>query len=413
MNTWRFALILGAVITLAGLGLDLALGGRGFPAPGWPDNAILLLAFLFFQFAVWWVLRGTLVMEGLGGTRLGVTALGLLVFWGIFLGSFPQVVPGEEAILFQRITRAPPFILAVLLLLANLGWAILRQLSSGWSAKSLFLFNHTGVYVVGAAALFGSGDVIRLDIWVREGQMAWTGTDRSERYEMPFAIALDRFERNFFPPQLTLIDGESGEILLPRGEDMLTLRQGKSAKFQGLRVEVLELTMEAPWSVPRDPIPAAFLRVEDASGKSQEGWVSCGNTLMPPIFLAIGSKALAMPEPRSRSYASHFDLVLPDQEDASSHSLMVNQPVRVAGWWLYQKGYSVEGGPEARFSQIEAVRDPWLPGVYSGIFLMGVGAVLAIGRAGTLLKEWKRSYPDLAPNAAERNSDLREKAERS
>lgn len=394
MSGWRFAFATAAMLTLAGFALDSALGGRGFPAPAWPDNAILLIVFLFLQLAAWLLLRRSRVFEEMAGGKLAVVALGLVCIWAILLGTFPQVVRGVEAPIHQRVMQAPPFIFALTLLLTNLGWGILKHLAEGLSGRSLFLFNHIGVYVLGLSALFGSGDVVRLDIWVKEGDLAWTGSDGQNTYEMPFAIHLESFQRDFFPAQVTVIDGETGEILLPAGTDLLTLRAGETSSFFGYEVTVKQATMEAPWSVPGDPIPAAWLQVTSAQGVSGEGWVSCGSALMPPVFVAVGNVAFAMPEPRSRSYESRFRLLLPNEEEPSPpQTLRVNQPVKVAGWWLYQKGYSLEGGPTSRFSQIEAVRDPWLPVVYAGIALMSVGAILALGRASSLLRAIKRDIP--------------------
>ncbi len=384
MNTWRFALLAVGGITLAGFVVDLALGGAGFPAPSFPENALFLAAFVVFQLAVFYGLRGTSLMTGLGGGRLAVVTLAVICLWSVFLGSLPQVVRGETAPVFQRVMQAPPFVFALFLLLANLGWGILRHLEGGLRGSSLFLFNHTGVYIVGVAALFGSGDVVRVDIWVREGGMAWTGTDGKRHFEMPFAIDLHAFRREFFPGQLTVIDAHSGEILLPPRTDLFDLRTGNEGMLLDYRLTVGEVTDSAPWSVPGDPIPAAWVHATAPDGTSAEGWVSCGSHLMPPIFLGLDDVSFAMPEPRVRLYESEMTVVLPEGPNLTT-TLRVNEPVKVAGWWLYQKGYSMEGGPGARHSQIEAVRDPWLRVVYTGFALMTVGAFLALGRAGSLL----------------------------
>ncbi len=386
-NTWGFALLATGAAMVAGFGVDAVLGGRGFPAPVWPDNLMLLAAFLVFQGAVWFGTRGRRLMDALGGGRLAVVTLGMICLWAVFLGSLPQIGRGEDAAILQRVMHAPPFVFLMLLLLANLGWGILRHLSAGLRGSSLFLFNHVGVYVVAASALFGSGDVTRLDIWVREGELAWTGTEGRNRYEMPFAVHLHRFTIEYFPAQLTLIDSRNGEVLLPAGTDPLTLRQGKGAMLDGYRVVVREATSAAPWSVPGDdPIPAANIHVTAPDGNTGEGWVSCGSSVMPPVFVSVGEVAFAMPVPRVRLYESRFTLVPPAGEPIET-SVRVNAPYKFEGWWLYQKGYNVEGGPGARYSQIEAVRDPWLPAVYAGLALMAVGSVLAIGRAGVLVRQ--------------------------
>ena len=52
----------------------------------------------------------------------------------------------------------------------------------------------------------------------------------------------------------------------------------------------------------------------------------------------------------------------------------VNKPVSVDGYKIYQYGYDEHAGPASQFSILELVRDPWLPAVYTGIFMMLLGA---------------------------------------
>ena len=59
----------------------------------------------------------------------------------------------------------------------------------------------------------------------------------------------------------------------------------------------------------------------------------------------------------------------------------VNKPVKVNGWEIYQYGYDTQMGAMSRTSILELVRDPWLPFVYTGIYMMLAGAVLMLIRA--------------------------------
>ena len=53
----------------------------------------------------------------------------------------------------------------------------------------------------------------------------------------------------------------------------------------------------------------------------------------------------------------------------------VNKPVEVDGWKIYQYGYDTKMGAMSQTSILELVSDPWLPLVYSGIYMMLGGAV--------------------------------------
>lgn len=53
----------------------------------------------------------------------------------------------------------------------------------------------------------------------------------------------------------------------------------------------------------------------------------------------------------------------------------VNKPISVDGWRIYQYGYDTVMGRESQISIFELVKDPWLPWVYGGIFMMLAGAL--------------------------------------
>jgi len=62
----------------------------------------------------------------------------------------------------------------------------------------------------------------------------------------------------------------------------------------------------------------------------------------------------------------------------------VNKPAWVKGWKIYQAGYDIGNGNLPEISIVELVKDPWLPGVYTGIFMLMAGMLW-------LLVEGKRS----------------------
>lgn len=53
----------------------------------------------------------------------------------------------------------------------------------------------------------------------------------------------------------------------------------------------------------------------------------------------------------------------------------VNKPIEVDGWKIYQYGYDTQMGAMSQTSILELVKDPWLPLVYAGIYMMLGGAV--------------------------------------
>ena len=86
-------------------------------------------------------------------------------------------------------------------------------------------------------------------------------------------------------------------------------------------------------------------------------------------------------------YAS--EIVVRTKSGDVKHAIVdVNKPVRISGWKIYQYGYDTQKGAQSQMSILELVRDPWLPAVYTGIYLMLFGALLMFMRKGR--KEEKR-----------------------
>ena len=65
----------------------------------------------------------------------------------------------------------------------------------------------------------------------------------------------------------------------------------------------------------------------------------------------------------------------------TSITIDVNKPAEVDGWKIYQYDYDSQMGTMSQISIFELVSDPWLPLVYTGIYLMLGGAVFMIVRA--------------------------------
>lgn len=53
----------------------------------------------------------------------------------------------------------------------------------------------------------------------------------------------------------------------------------------------------------------------------------------------------------------------------------VNKPTEIDGWKIYQYGYDTKMGAKSQISILELVSDPWLPLVYTGMYMMLGGAV--------------------------------------
>lgn len=76
-----------------------------------------------------------------------------------------------------------------------------------------------------------------------------------------------------------------------------------------------------------------------------------------------------------KRFASEIQILT--QSGKNVHTTVdVNKPIEIDGWKIYQYGYDTQMGAMSTTSILELVHDPWLPAVYTGIYLMIFGAVV-------------------------------------
>ena len=75
-----------------------------------------------------------------------------------------------------------------------------------------------------------------------------------------------------------------------------------------------------------------------------------------------------------RRFASDIQILTKTGKNIQT-TVEVNNPVEVDGWKIYQYGYDTQMGAMSQTSILELVSDPWLPLVYTGIYMMLAGSV--------------------------------------
>lgn len=285
-----------AVITVAGaVGagwlLQWARCGNAVAPPAWPVN-IALLGLLVGWIGLLSVTRNR-VIAWLGGIPLALVSMGAVGLLAAVGGVVPQTADAPawaRAAGLDNVFSSAPFIVAMLLLLTNLGLATLRRgRALGWRGW-LFSLNHAGLWILLACGMFGAGDVIRARLMLVEGTAeARLVDDQGRQGYLPVGLFLQRFYVDHYP-------GENGA-----------------------------------------PGPA-------------------------------------------RTFTAEVTVLHPDGS-VEDERITVNHPLRRAGWTLYLINYELSPDGQTDRCVVEAVRDPWLPGVYAGIFLLLAGAVAMLFRS--------------------------------
>jgi hypothetical protein len=375
-------------IVIFGFIAEIFLKGRSVKTPQFSLNLYIALALMGTLAFIHFRYRHKALVKWLSSIPCSVSAISIYALLVLFLGFIPQQ---EEQAGWLQITglshlkNSWPFLFIQVYLLVPLGLVILRR-GIPFKMKNLgFLLNHAGLWIILVAAGLGSGDLKRITMDLYEGQDfnnngILTGQNR---YAMPFDMKLLDFDISLYNPKIAVADGYTGEIMQKHGETLPAISSGFETTLidWGIRVKdymPFAVKTDSGYKPSDGPGSMAVAYVETVSrlsGDTVSGWVASGSPMFEPKSLNLsGSKLLILTEPEPQKFRSL--LVLKDGRSiADTIKLEVNRPYRYRGWKLYQIGYDQALGKYSTLSVIEAVKDPWLPLVYTGIIMMLAGAV--------------------------------------
>ncbi len=388
---WEFreSALFTAVAVIAGFALQYAAAGRGIATPHWPANAIVLALFALVVFTVGIKLKNNSTVKWFGGIPLGLCLISAIALLSLIGGIVPQdeITAVSKPALFSvnQIFSSIPFALVVLLFLANLGLSLSWRLVPFKTQNIQFILFHAGFWIVLSCGIFGSPDIQHLIMKVDEGgesHLAYSRQSETEQ-QLPFSVFLHDFTLEEYPPQLFLYDPVKNEPLQELAKTTTLVHKGVKASWKGVAVEVLDFL---PYALPGKsgiPEPAdrtagvsfAKVRISSANAAPIDAWLSSGSPMMKPYAVPLGELLLVMTPGTPKAFRSN--VTARDEEGHETTAILeVNHPIDVAGWKLYQMSYDTEAGRWSKFSIIELVRDPWLPAVYLGFYMIMAGNLL-------------------------------------
>ena len=234
------------------------------------------------------------------------------------------------------------------------------------------------------AGILGTGDLQRLSINTYEGKPSWIATDAQKtQIELPFAFYLKDFIIEEYHPKLALVDNKTGSIAHNNGKNLYLVEKGETYYFQNFEVTVDEFYASSgrignryqPVNELGSP-PSAKISVKNIETDSiQNAWISSGSFSHPYESLKISEDySMVMTIPEVKKFSSDIDILTKEGERIST-VLEVNKPFNYKGWEIYQLSYDDKMGKWSNLSVLELVKDPWLPVIYIGIFMMIAGAI--------------------------------------
>ncbi|MDO5615461.1 MAG: cytochrome c biogenesis protein ResB [Cruoricaptor ignavus] len=390
-SQFREALYINLIFLIVGIGLQFFLGNIPKTAMAFPNNIIIGIAFVLIFTGLFFWLKQKKIMSLLSGAPFAIITIVFLGVLTIGLGTF-NIDPNEDENLtsvkfgLHNITTAWYFALIFVLLLVNLWLAVLKRALVFQTKNITFLLNHFGLWLALFAGVLGQGDLVRLKMTLQNDVPEWRAADdMGNVMELPLALELQKFDMEIYPNKLFLINKEGEALPKAKPEGFLLEKKGATHRFANWEVTLLEYIEDAITASENayasNPMwgstNAAKIKIKNLKdGKETTEWISCGNFQFPPKAVKLSEDfTLVMAPPEAKKYQSNVLIYEKDKKEVGKGEILVNQPLKVNGWKIYQLSYNEQLGRWSNVSILELVHDPWLPLVYIGIFILIAGSI--------------------------------------
>lgn len=364
-------------------------GGQGIShLVAYPFNLYLgagiMLILIFLSFFG----RGWALVEWLESVPAAISSIVLLLVVTMLMGFILQHDDSSSGLIrklgLSHMVTSWSYLFANLFLLLSLGLVTIKNIKSFQLKKAGFIVSHLGLWLVLFGANFGSSQLIRLQMEIREGAISNKAIDpiTNTAIELPFAIRLEDFILEEYNPKLVVVNNNTGKLLHGNGKNVFLIDSSASGNLLGWQISIeafIHTSAKAGnkyyFNNETGSAPSVFVKAIDERGVTVEGWVSCGSFNRQYESLKLNEDySLVMMFPEPKEYTSEI-VVFHKKKNPQSINLQVNKPHSVEGWKIYQLSYDTELGRWSDVSVIELIKDPWLPLVYVGIYLMLIGAV--------------------------------------
>lgn len=385
---YKESILVGISLLLIGLALQVLIGKDVNIELHWPFNFIVFSVHIILCVFSFVFFKGTTIIRWITRVPASMVSIVMVLFLTMLIGTIPQTLENKSAIIalfgLNKITQTWYFLLILFFFSTCLLMVSIKRISLGFISNLGFLVNHLGLYIALNAGVFGSGDLIRYTMELKENKIAWVANDANNKaVVMPIAIVLEDFVMDEFAPKLAIIN-HKGDLLTKKGKNLFLVKKGLKVELENnYSVEVVDYIPEAVKfnnsyrSVNQEgATPAVYVKVTNAkTGFKAAGWLASGTFLYDQQHLGLEKhQFLVLTKPEPKKFSSKIKVFTVEKEEYST-VLEVNKPFEVMGWKMYQLSYDERFGKYSTTSTIEFVKDPWLPVVYLGVFMMISGAI--------------------------------------
>lgn len=405
--TYLEGIAIASGLLIVGLTLQLSVGPLEWAIFCWPANIIMLAVFVLCLVAAFLCRKRSYTIRFMMTPNAAVPALVMAAGITVIMGLTPQVASTRrpsDPIGLTRMLSFWPFILIYVYVAVIVALATFAQLCHFTWRQLPSVLCHLGLFVVLVCGTLGSADMRRVKMYCEQGAPEWRALDeRQNVVQLPLAIQLEHFTIDEYPPKLMIIDSEGVPVPKNKPENLLIDNTFVSGNLNGWTVSVIKridnaapavlanmagnMPEEMMGQLKMDSLGMAInkggfipfkgrgaqcaLLVKATKGNATlKGWVTCGSYLFPYQGIALpDGQTIVMPNREPARYASLVDVYTKSGKNIQT-TIEVNKPFTVEGWKVYQLSYNEQMGKWSTLSIFECVRDPWLPVVYIGIFLL-------------------------------------------
>ncbi|NOR28431.1 MAG: hypothetical protein GQ540_07880 [Lutibacter sp.] len=387
-NPWGYveSFFIGFGLLVTGFFLEVFVKTNNTFTISYPYNVFFLVGYVVALIMLYKWFSTTQIIRWLTKVPASISSIVLVTLLVMIMGIIPQI-PSENNIItnlgLNHITTNWAFLLIIFQFLTCLGLVTIKRISQLKWSNFGFILNHLGLFLALIAGILGTGDLQRLSINVYEGKPSWIATDaQKNEIELPFAFYLKDFLINEYNPKLALVDNKSGSIAHNNGKNLYLVEKGETYFFKNFEVTVNEFFPNSGRIGDRyekvneiGSPPSASITVKNIENDSIiNSWISSGSFRYPYESLKISEDySIVMTIPEVKKFSSDIDILTKEGERIST-VLEVNKPFKFRGWKIYQLSYDDKMGKWSNLSVLELVKDPWLPFIYIGIFMMIAGA---------------------------------------
>ncbi|MEX1381858.1 cytochrome c biogenesis protein ResB [Lutibacter sp.] len=388
-NPWGYveSFFIGFGLMITGFFLEVFVASDTPFTVAYPYNIIFLIGYVALLVVLYKWFSNTQVIRWLTKVPASISSISLVTLLVMIMGIIPQVASESNFVNnlgLNKITSNWAFLLILFQFLTCLGLISIKRIAQFKWSNVGFILNHVGLFLALTAGMLGTGDLQRLSINTYEGKPSWIAIDaQKNQVELPFAFYLKDFIIDEYHPKLALVDNKTGTIAQNNGKNLYLIEKGETYYFQNFEVTVDEYFETSGRIGNRYHFvnelgapPSAKITVKNTTNDSiQNAWISSGSFSHPYESLKISDAySMVMTIPEIKKFSSDIDILTKDGERIST-VLEVNKPFKFRGYKIYQLSYDDKMGKWSDLSVLELVRDPWLPVIYIGIFMMIAGAI--------------------------------------